>query len=169
MRYLDRAVLNVLHYDNRADPAAEAPEIRDFAWYTQFDAAALRVETGNGWTVLVQALDGYTSINPFRLLTWEFDSQSALLAKRFGHHMLATRYDAFEVVKEGEPQEAGSEDGHAWTFAYSFDHGERWRFALEWLRVTSDVPERAVSLAEPSLATESKVELSARYSLGGSF
>jgi hypothetical protein len=169
VRYLDRAVLNLLHYDNRADPAAEAPEIRDFAWLTEFDAAALRVETGNGWTVLIQALDGYTAINPFRLLTWEFDSQSALLAKRIGHHMLAARYDAFEVVKEGDPLEPGSEDGHAWTVAYTFDRGEHWRFALEWLRVTSDVPERAASLAEPALATESKVELSARYLLGGSF
>ena len=46
-RYLDRAILNVLHYDNRADPAAEAVEIRDFAWKTRFDAAALRIETAN--------------------------------------------------------------------------------------------------------------------------
>ena len=33
-RYLDRAVLNVLHYDNRADPTVLAPELRDFAWET---------------------------------------------------------------------------------------------------------------------------------------
>ena len=67
------------------------------------------------------------------------------LAKRFGHHMLAARYDAFEIVNESDPGEPGSEDGHAWTVAYSFDRGDRWRFALEWLRVTSDVPARAIA------------------------
>jgi hypothetical protein len=38
---------------------------------------------------------------------------------------------------------------------------------LEWLRVTSDVAARPVLLGEPALATETKVELSARYSLSG--
>ena len=45
------------------------------------------------------------------------------------------------------------------------NHDEHWRFALEWLRVDSDVPARAVDLAEPAFATESKIELSVRYSL----
>ncbi len=168
-RYLDRAVLDLLHYDNRADPAARAPGIRDLAWYTEFDAAALRIETGGGWTVIVQALEGHTAINPFRLLEWKFESRSALAARRFGHHMIAARYDIFEVVYDDRPTWAGSEDGHAWTVAYSVDRGDRWRFALEWLRVTSDVPERAATLGEPALATESKLELSARYLLSGRF
>ncbi len=168
-RYLDRAVLNLLHYDNRADPSAEAPEIRDLAWYTEFDAAALRVETGGGWTVIVQALDGHTAIDPFRLLEWQFESQSALVARRFGSHMISARYDVFEVIFDDQPHWAGSEDGHAWTVAYSLDRGDRWRFALEWLRVESNVPERAATLGEPALATESKLELSVRYFLSGDF
>jgi len=170
VRYLDRAVLNVLHYDNRADPTVEAPEIRDFAWLTKFDAAALRIETGNGWTAIVQALDGSTYIAPGGFwLDWQFDSQSALLAKRNGAHMLALRYDRFNVLFRGDPAESGSEDGNAWALAYSYDPGERWRFALEWLRVESDVPARVELLAEPAFATESKLEFSARYSLSGSF
>jgi len=166
-RYLDRAVLQVLHYDNRANPRAEAPAIRDFAWQTEFDAAALRIETANDWTVLLQALDGRTIIVPFTWLTWEFDSQSALVARRFGPHMIATRYDRFEVEFGGDPAAAGSEAGLAWALAYSYEHGEHWRFALEWLRVRSDVPARVELLGEPSLATESKIELSARYALSG--
>ena len=51
-RYLDRAVLNVLHYDNRADPRAQSAEMRDMAWKTRFDAVALRIETGDEWTLL---------------------------------------------------------------------------------------------------------------------
>jgi hypothetical protein len=169
-RYLDRAVLNLLHYDNRADPTIELPSIRDFAWLTKFDAAALRIETGNGWTALLQALDGSTYIAPGgNWLDWDFNSQSALLAKRVGAHMLAVRYDAFEVLFEGDPAEAGSEDGHAWALAYSFDRGKQWRFALEWLRVESDVSARVALLGEPAFARESKLEFSARYLLSGTF
>ena len=72
-------------------------------------------------------------------------------------------------VRRAIRSSSGSEDGDAWTLAYSFDPGDRWRFALEWLRVESDVPARVESLAEPAFATESKLEFSARYSLSGSF
>ena len=169
LRYLDRAVLNVLHYDNRADPTAELPSIRDLAWLTKFDAVALRIETGGGWTVLLQGLDGTTVIDPGFWLDWKFDSQSALIARRMGAHMLAVRYDEFNVLFRGDPLTSGSEDGNAWALAYSYDSGEHWRFALEWLRVDSDVPARVELLGEPAFASESKVEFSARYSLSGSF
>ena len=168
-RYLDRAVLNLLHYDNRGDPAARSEEIRDMAWLTRFDAAALRIETGGDWTLIVQAIQGDTAINPFRLLKWEFDSQSALLAKRFGKHMLAARYDTFEVEFDHNPAASGSEDGHSWALAWSYERGEDWRFALEWLRVDSDVTARVFELGEPSFARESKIELSARYTLRGRY
>jgi hypothetical protein len=167
-RYLDRAVLNVIHYDNRADPSAYKVSIDDFAWETTFDAAALRVETAGEWTAIVQWLSGETYIapGPF-LLGWEFASRSALLSKGLGKHMLALRYDDFEV-ESGEPNEAGNEDGDAWTVAYSFDTGKNWRFMLEWLRVRSDVKARPAVLSESPLATETKVELSVRYAIGGS-
>jgi hypothetical protein len=168
-RYLDRAVLQVLHYDNRADPKAEAPAIRDFAWETEFDAVALRLESASDWTVILQALDGYTAIDPYVTLSWSFESQSALIARRFGPHMLAARYDRFTAEFGGDPNVAGSEDGHAWAIAYTFEQGERWRFALEWLRVKSDVPARVELLAEAPVATESKLEFSVRYALTGSF
>jgi hypothetical protein len=168
-RYLDRAVLEVLHYDNRGDPRVAAPAIRDFAWDTVFDAAALRLETANEWTVLLQALDGRTVIVPFTWLTWEYESQSALLARRFGAHLVAARYDRFAVEFNGDPHAAGSEDGHAWSLAYSYEPDDHWRFALEWLRVRSEVPARAEFLGEAALAVESKLELSARYAFGGSF
>ncbi len=164
-RYLDRAILNVLHYDNRADPTAYSEKIEDFAWQTSFDAAALRVETAGDWTLLVQWLQGETYIAPNRfLLEWEFGSRSALLAKTMGRHMLSARYDTFEV-ETGVWSKPGNEDGHAWTVAYSFDPGNNWRFMLEWLRVRSDVKARPVLLGEPSLATETKVELSVRYAI----
>jgi hypothetical protein len=166
VRYLDRATLNVLHYDNRGDPTAYRAALRDFAWETSFDAAALRVETGNGWTAIVQWLDGTTAIDPGFWLEWAFDSHSALLAKRRGPHMLAARYDDFEV-SIGAPTDQGNEQGHAWTLAYSYDKGQRWRFMLEWLQVRSNVAARPILLGEPALARETKVEFSARYALAG--
>jgi hypothetical protein len=167
-RYLDRAVLNVLHYDNRADPTAYSSSIDDFAWETAFDAVALRIETAGEWTAIVQWLSGDTYIAPNGFwLEWEFASRSALLSKSLGKHMLAVRYDDFEV-ESGEPEEAGNEDGAAWTVAWSFDTGKSWRFVLEWLRVRSDVKARPALLNEPALATETKVELSVRYAIGGS-
>lgn len=169
-RYLDRAVLNLLHYDNRADPRAYDPSLRDFAWLTKFDTAGLRVETGSGWTVLVQALVGDTYIAPGGVwLEWEYDSQAALVAKRVGSHMLAVRYDQFAVEFEGDETAPGNEDGDAWTMAYSWDRGGPWRFALEWMRVKSDVAARLAWLGENPLATETKFEVSARYLLRGHF
>jgi hypothetical protein len=167
LRYLDRAILNVLHYDNRADPTIRDAQIRDMAWNTVFDAAALRIETAGDWTVLLQAMDGETVIAPSRTLTWEFDSQSAMLAKRWRAHLLAARYDAFSIEFQRNPAARGSEDGHAWTFAWSFELDQHWRLAAEWLRVGSDVPARVTDFGEASRATESKLEFSATYSLRG--
>jgi hypothetical protein len=166
-RYRDRATLDVLHYDNRADPREFDAALRDFAWHTTFDAAALRVETGNGWTFLAQAIDGETIVAPAARRDWKFDSQSLLAARRFGAHMVTARYDEFAVEYAINPA-AWDEDGHAWTFAYSFDRGGPWRFALEWLRVTSDVHAR-IRRGESPLATESKLEFSARYAIRGAF
>ncbi len=167
-RYHDRAILNVLHYDNRADPAVYESGLRDYAWLTKFDAAALRIETATDWTVIAQALIGETYIAPDHFwLDWKFASQSLMLARRRGAHMLAARYDRFGVEFMGARDAPGSEDGHAWTIAYTFATDGPWRFALEWLRLTSDVPARAMSPGENPLVTETKIELSARYLLQG--
>jgi len=165
--YLDRAVLNLLHYDNRADPHAYSAAIQDFAWETKFDAAALRIETAGGWTLIAQRLQGETSIAPPGLwLEWKFNSSSALLAKSHGPHLLSVRYDDFDVELDSESY-PGGENGSAWTLAYSFDRDDNWRFTLEWLRVRSDVGARPLLLGEPELATETKVELAVRYSIAG--
>jgi hypothetical protein len=167
-RYLDRAILNVVHYDNRADPSAYSPSINDFAWETAFDSAALRVETAGDWTLLVQAVAGDTYVSPGGrfLREWEFNSQSAMLSKGFGKHLITARYDAFEVETEATAG-AGNSDGNAWAVAYSYDTGKDWRVALEWIRVESYVERRPMRLGEAPFATERKVELSVRYFISG--
>jgi hypothetical protein len=169
-RYLDRVVLRALHYDNRADPTAYDAELGDFAWETLFDTAGVRIEGGSGWALILQWLDGETYIEPFAgfVIEWPFETQYALISKRVAQkHLITARYDEFSVGSN-LPANEGVQDGHAWTVAYVYEHGPRWRFMLEWLDVKSTLYNRALYLGMSPLATESKVELAVRYALGTS-
>ncbi|HEV3178969.1 MAG TPA: hypothetical protein VGZ05_00755 [Steroidobacteraceae bacterium] len=164
-RYLDRVVLRLLRYDNRADPTRLDSVSGALAWQTRFTSAGVRIEGEHGWTAIAQWLGGETTIAPQDMaLNWPFRAQFALLAKRFGRHTLSGRYDHFSVetsISAGD----GSQDGHAWTLAYLFDADAHWRFALEWLRVASSSYVRA-DLGGPPRATETQVQLAVRYALG---
>src|SRR5262249_19563418 len=153
--------LRALHYDNNADPAAFDSAIRDFAWETRFNSLGLRAELAGGWTVILQWLDGQTYIRPDRVDNrWPFRARFALLARESGPHRLSVRYDSF-AVDRNSGGESGSQQGHAWTAAYVFEPGVRWRFTLEWLRVSSDTANRALVLGVPRAATETQVQLAA--------
>ena len=164
-RYLDRAVLRVLRYDNRADPTQLDSVSHVLAWETRFTSAGLRIEADHGWTVIVQWLDGNTTIAPQSLtLEWPFRAEFALLAKRFGRGTVSARYDRFTV--QTNAQEAyGSQDGHAWTAAYVFDADAHWRFTLECVRVSSTSANRE-DQGGPLTATETQWQLAIRYALG---
>ena len=164
-RWLDRVVLRVLRYDNRADPSAMDFVSGAIAWQTRFNSAGLRVESGTGWTAILQWLDGETIIAPPGMqLQWPFRAQFALLSKRFGRQTLSARYDRFEV-DSNIPDGDGSQIGHAWTAAWMFETRAHWRLALEWLRVQSSSYNRA-ELGGPPLATETQLQLAVRYAFG---
>ncbi len=165
-RWLDRVVVRVLRYDNRADPTALDSASNAISWLTTFDSAGVRVESGDGWTGIVQGLKGNTSIEPYgNYLGWPFKAQFALLSRQLGRHTLSLRYDRFEIDTSNEEPD-GSQSGHAWTAAYIFTPDEHWRFTLEWLRVTSNSYSRQDLFALPALATETEVQLAVRYALG---
>ena len=165
-RYLDRVVLRVLRYDNRADPTAEDSVSNTIAWDTRFDSAGLRVELDHGWTAVAQWLGGETTIAPPGLqLDWPFRAAFALLSKRFGRHTFSARYDRFRVRTNNEEIAGGWQDGHAWTAAYVFNASEHWRCTLEWLRVTSSSYNRAEA-GGPALLSETQVQLALRYAIG---
>ena len=164
-RYLDRAVLRVLRYDNRADPTQADTVSHALAWETRFTSAGLRVEADHGWTAIVQWLGGDTTIAPQSMtLNWPFQAQFALLSKRFGRNTLSARYDRF-AVQTNAPEVYGAQDGHAWTAAYLFDLDAHWRFALECVRVVSSSVNREEQ-GGPPLATETQWQLAIRYALG---
>lgn len=97
------------------------------------------------------------------------------------------RYDSFAVDSESDEGE-GAQRGHAWTAGYVFEPNARWKFTLEWLRVTSDTANRALLLGTgraamisattpkpfvkdylvgaPRVATETQVQLAVRFALG---
>src|SRR5262249_38364375 len=119
-RYLDRAVLRVLRYDNRADPTDIDTVSHVIAGDTRFTRAGVRLEADHGWTAIVQWLEGVTTIAPQSMtLNWPFQAQFALLAKRFGRSTLSARYDRF-AVQTNVREDYGAQDGHAWTPAYPF-------------------------------------------------
>jgi hypothetical protein len=164
-RYLDRAVLRVLRYDNRADPSEADTVSHVLAWETRFTSAGLRIEGEHGWTAIVQWLGGDTTIAPPSLtLNWPFQSTFGLLSKRFGRNTLSARYDRF-AVQTNAPGVYGAQDGHAWTAAYLFDLDAHWRFALECVRVVSSSVNREEQ-GGPPLATETQWQLAIRYALG---
>jgi len=165
-RYLDRVVLRVLRYDNRADPTVLDIVSSTIAWDTRFNSAGVRVELDDGWTAIAQWLGGVTSIAPPGLqLEWPFRADFALLSKRIGRHTLSARYDRFTVRTNNEEIGGGWQDGHAWTAAWIFNASEHWRFTLEWLRVTSSSYNRAQA-GGPPLLSETQLQLAVRYAIG---
>jgi hypothetical protein len=165
-RYLDRVVLRVLRYDNRADPTQMDVVSGTIAWETHFNSAGVRVELDNGWTAIAQWLGGETRIAPVGLqLNWPFDADFVLLSKRFGRHTLSARYDRFTVRTNNEEIGGGWQDGHAWTAAYIFNASAHWRFTLEWLRVESSNYNREEAGGAP-FATETQLQLAVRYAIG---
>jgi hypothetical protein len=165
-RYLDRVVLRVLRYDNRADPTQVDNVSNAIAWDTSFTSAGVRVEGDSGWTAIAQWLDGKTSIAPAGMqLSWPFRAEYALLSRRLGRHTLSARYDRFQVDSSNLEEGGGWQDGHAWTAAYTFNASAHWRFTLEWLRVVSSSYNRQ-DLGGPLLATETQLQLAIRYALG---
>jgi hypothetical protein len=165
-RYLDRVTLLGVHYDNRADPTAENNVTQTYAWHTRYDSVGMRAQTESGWTAIIQWLKGRSAIEPDgEYLAWPFYSQFALISYQRGRHTVSARYDEFGVDSE-TPSGFGDEDGHGWTVAYLFDQSAHWRFALEWLHVTSEVANRGLLLGEPTLAVENQTMFSIRYTIG---
>ena len=168
-RYLDRVVLRFLRYDNNANPGAVDAVTHTVAWNTSFNSAGLRVDGGNGWTGIIQWLKGATYISPQGVdERWPFRASYVLLSKRFGSHTLSARYDKFEVDDAGseDGDDYGWQKGHAFTLAYIYQPGSRWRYTLEWLHVVSTSYNREEYEDGPPMASQTQVQFAIRCALG---
>jgi hypothetical protein len=166
VHYLDRVTLEALHYDNRANPAADSAVTGAYAWQTRFDTVGLRAETDDGWTAIVQWMAGETYVAPdeLGLLGWEFVTRYVLISKREGRNTFSARYDDFKVGAE-QAIAVGDQGGHALTLAYRFEPNAHWRFTLEGVRARGFQANRAIFFGEAPFATQSNVQLAIRYAL----
>ena len=165
-RYFDRVVIRALHYDNRGDPEAFDAATGNFAFDTHFNAVGIRAQSADGWTAIAQYLDGETAVeSEDDYLGWPFKARFALVSREITHGRISLRYDSF-AVKSEYIEGGGTQHGHAWTAAYVFEPDTRWRFTLEWLRVVSNAENRPIYLGVPPRATETQVQLAARFALG---
>ena len=157
--------LRALHYDNRADPTDFKPSISDWGWRTIFNTLGARYDGPAGVAIIGQWLKGSTDATANPAFHWGFESAFVLLAREFGAHRVAVRYDDFTVRPadvSGSPW--SDEDGHAWTLGWTWAVREHVELAAEWLQVESDAGNRA-ALGEPAGAREQSLQLALRLSL----
>jgi hypothetical protein len=165
--------VEVLRYDNRADPAAF--DGKTFVWRTEFWSAGLETEIGD-FTVLAQGIVGETEIAPsasydrvvefwsaYVLIARAFEEwRFAARAEVFGTDATVTYYDFGEGEWEIEDAPTFGEHGHAFTLAASWSPEDWLRLSAEALFVDSYRPQRRIVGLDPS-SGESQFQLGARF------
>ena len=159
----------VLHYDNRANVAAEVYKINDGAWLTRFESLGLRWTPTANWTVISQWLHGRTFVDAnLPTNAWSFDAEFLLASLKQGAMRYSMRYDRFATQQTASnfAQYIGGlylgDRGHAWTIAGNRQINEHWNVALEAIDVRSNVAQRAL-IGEPDQASERQWQLAVRY------
>ena len=151
-----------LHYDNRADPTVYKASISDYGWRTRFNSLGMRYDGPAGVAVIAQRLKGTTDATPNPAFHWAFETSFLLVAREFGRHRFAARYDDFKVWMPSMP--AGDEYGHAWTVGWTWKLQKHLELSTEWLQINSDVGHRA-ALGLPTDAREHSLQMAVRMSL----
>jgi len=164
-RHHERLEVRVLHYDNRADPAASNLD-GDAGWNTRFNALGARWEPLDRLTFASQYLDGRTAVgpngSPYQLLM-NLSAWYGLASLEFSRDRVSVRYDRFATRQvSGFYGAPADEAGHALTAALIHRLTEQWELAAEWLRVESQFPPRA-ALGIPVASTDTQIQLALRY------
>jgi hypothetical protein len=161
--------LRALHYDNRANVAAESAAIRDSAWLTYFDSLGARWTPADAWTFIGQWLHGrtYADAEP-PTNAWSFDSEFLLASWKHGAMRYSARYDRFEMQQTVSSFAylpfLLADRGHGWTLACVRELGPHWTATLEGIIVSSSVRLRP-AIGVPEFARENMLQLALRYDL----
>jgi hypothetical protein len=142
-RYLDRAELRVLHYDNRGDRVSYSARIDDLAWETLFDSVGLVLTPTDRLTLIAQWLGGETYIDPFIVFEWEYDAAFLLASYEVGPHRLTLRRDWFSMQQTAGMRPFNSDSGSAWTLAYLYEFDAHWSVAAEAMQIRSTLAARS--------------------------
>jgi hypothetical protein len=159
--------LDVLYYNNLADPTAEIEEYETYAWETQFWNIGFSTEIGPV-TLLAQGMRGDTFFQPSETFwsdTW-FESAYLLAGWNISEDWrIAGRAEVFSTNERrpgsGLPL---SEHGHAFTAAINYLPNDWLRVTGEYVYVESFRRQRARGGLPPD-ATEQQFQLSLRFYL----
>jgi len=155
----DLGHIDVLYYDNNADPAARSA--RDTSWRTRFWSASYR-DQWFGATILVQAMRGDTAVRGDRLNTTDFSAAYILVSYDLDDWRLTERAETFATRDRLVRRQ--DEDGHAFTTAAIWS-------ARSWLRLTGELivlcsrREERILYEGPIERTDAQFQLSARLSI----
>jgi len=156
--------LDLLYYNNEADPTAEIEEYDTYAWQTSFWNIGLSTEIGPV-TLLAQGMRGYTFFQPsptFWSRTW-FESAYLLAGWDISESWrLAGRAEVFSTneLRPGTGMPL-SEHGHAFTVALNWLPNDWVRVTTEYIRLESTRQQRTRG-GLPAYAAEDQFQLSVR-------
>lgn len=156
--------IDLMRYDNRGRDDVEKDD--QFAWETTFWSGGLRAQH-DAFTILAQALSGYTSIEPFADFEIEttFKSAYVLIGWETDEIRLAARADLFQTRTETPFGPSNmSEDGHAVVFAATWLANDWIRLTGEFLSVSSRRAQRAAIGISPA-QTDNQFQIAARFYL----
>jgi hypothetical protein len=147
-RYARRALVQLAHYDNRADPSSFAES--QWGWHTSFDHLAVQVGLPGQIGLMAQWMHGETywlsGVSPsgappgpwVRLVEDVFDAKYVMLTRKWREaHRVSLRYDRFGIERPDSVPELVADDGRAWTLSYRFEPNERFSGGVEWLEIRS--------------------------------
>ena len=156
--------IDVTRYDNRGLPDREMGD--QYAWETHFWSGGLRTGYGE-FTLLMQGMNGYTSVEPFEDFEVETDFKAAytLIGWERGEWRLAGRADVFQTrTRTPFGPNSESEDGHAFTLAATWLPEEWLRLTGEFLSVDSTRAQRAILGISPH-QIDNQFQFAARFYL----
>ena len=175
-KYARQALVQLSHYDNRADP--EAFSDGQWGWRTTFSQAAFQVSLPWRLGVIGQWMRGETDwlvgvapnglIPSFATLERDaFESAYLLLTHALDDaHRLSIRYDKFDIIREESPPALRSDHGDAWTLAYRYERLPRFVVAVEWMQIDSTRDLWSAFYGSPPQATERQLRARITLKLG---
>lgn len=164
-RYGERLMLQLAHYDNKADLSAR--DGGQTGWYTEFNHVGLQATLPGDIGLIAQWMRGSTLWGPViadtNVVDAEFDSYFVLLTRAMGRHRVSARYDDFGITENDQtPLDENAESGHAVTLAYLVDISDTVDIAAEWLSIHTERPAWAYYGLQP-VRSERQFQLSVRF------
>jgi len=137
IKWTNDSLVRLLRYDNLGDP--NDATAKEPAWRTKFDALGVRLEFPHEISLLTQLMFGETEAGP------QGNRRGQFLLEYWAYYLLASEQNAI-----------------AWTAAYLYDMNDQCQFALEGIRISGSLAQRAL-VGAPASAVERQLQLAVRF------